>query len=229
MHYALDICLLIIIVLTVFMYCRKGLFKTLLGFGKTIISVILAFLFGKTIGELLADNFFNDKITDFVYNSLLKVYGEDSSIFDLSQIIEKMPKSILQLTELCGVSIHQIAESYSNETAATTDQLHDIAVNIAFPVSKIISDICGYLIIFIVSYLLLVLVGMLLEVVTEIPVIRFVNRTLGFLFGCICAFIYSRIFVLLAKVILICILTVGKESTITEIIDKTYIFRLFDY
>jgi hypothetical protein len=72
------------------MYCRKGLFKTLLGFGKTIISAILAFLFGKVIGNFLAENFFNEKITGLVYNGILQVYGEENLFFDISQIVDIM-------------------------------------------------------------------------------------------------------------------------------------------
>jgi len=227
MHYVLDICLLIIIFLTITLYCKKGFLETVLGFGKTIISAISAFLFGKAVGSILAGSFFNNKITDFVYNCILKVYGEDVLFFDLSQLIEKMPKSILQLADICRIDLYEIVEGYSNETVATADRLSEVANNIALPISQTLSNIFGYLIVFILSYLLLIIVAKLISVVTKLPVIRFVNNALGFLLGCICAFIYSWIFVLITKGVLLCILAFGKESSIMEIIDKTYIFKLF--
>jgi len=227
MHYALDICLLLIIVFTVFLYYKRGLIKTILGFGKTILSVIFAFIFGKTVGTILSENIFNNKITTLVYNGFLKVYGESSSLFDLSRLPEKLPRSILKLSELCGVNISEITSSCSNETAATAERLHDISTSIAYPVSEVISNILGYLIVFAISYLLLILVGMLLDAITELPVIHFVNKFLGLVFGCICAVVYSWLFVLVTKVVLLYILAAGNESSVMEIIDKTFIFKFF--
>lgn len=227
MHYALDICLLIIFVFTVFLYTNRGFFKTLMGFGKTIISAVISFTFGKTVGAILADGFFNERITDFVYNGMLKVYGTDNSFFDLSQLIEILPESFVDLTELCGVNILEITTAYSNETAATAEKLREVACDIAYPISETISNMCAYFIVFVVSYLLLILVSFILNAITELPGIRFVNRILGFLLGCVCGVVYSGLFVIITKAVLLYIVVSVDENEIMEIINKTYIFKLF--
>lgn len=227
MHYVLDICILLITIITIASYCKKGFLKAILSFGKTIISVIIAFFFGKTVGSILAENIFNDKITDLIYNCISKSYGEGTSFFDLSRLVDKIPQSIFQLADMCKIDIYGIVEGYSSETVASADRLREVANNISLPISQMFSNICGYLIVFALTYLLLIIVAKLVGVVTELPIIRFVNRALGFLLGCICAFIYSWIFVLITKGILLCFLAFGKEGSIMEIIDKTYIFKLF--
>lgn len=223
MNILLDGLLLGIIVLTVVIYYRRGFVKAVLGFGKSFLSLICAVLFGKALGGLLATHFFDEKLTDTVYNTLHGLCAEGGAL-DLTRL-ESMPQSLRLLAGQCGADVDAILASGSNG-ATVEAYLADVAQQIALPISAVISRLVGYVLIFVVTYLLLLLLSFVIEGVAELPVLRTFNHLLGLAVGLICAVIFAFIFVFVARAVLYYVIASGDPGQATDIVESTVLFKL---
>lgn len=226
MSFILDIALVGIVFLTVFVYYKRGFVRAVLGFGKVLLSLICAVLFGKMVGGLLAEKFFDARLTDSVYKTLSGLYEAGSETFDLSRLAEKIPSSLRTLAERCGADIDSVASGGAGDTAASAERLREISAGIASPISTVISNLLGCVLVFVTAYLLFLLGSFILESVAELPVLRTFNKILGLCLGVVCAIVFAFIFVFVSEAVIYWIIASGDESAALEIINKTLIYKL---
>ncbi len=226
MSIVLDIILVLIVTLTVIIYCKRGFVRDILGFGKSLLSMIFAFVFGDAVGRFISSRFISPKITESVYNTLSGICHKGDQIFDISGFVQKLPESLRKLAEICGVQFDTISKNVADDTAVGADRLAEIASSVADPISSVISDLLGYILVFVAAYLLLLVGSFVIEKVAELPVIRFFNRILGFCFGLVSAGVFAFVYGLAAKVIIYWIAASGDQSAAFAIIDNTHIFKL---
>lgn len=223
MNLILDGLLLAIAVVTIVVYYNRGFVKAVLGFGKTLISFILAAIFGPMLGGVLAEHFFDAKLTTTVYNTLCGLCT-DGGALDISGLAESIPESLRTLATQCGADVDSIIASGAD--AATTEaRLSEISRQIALPISAVISKLVGYVLIFIAAYLIFMLVSCILEGVAELPVIRVFNRLLGLLLGVLCAIILSFIFIFVARAVLYYVISAGDPHQAADIVESTVLFK----
>lgn len=225
MSIILDLAIILIAFGTIFIYYRKGFVKAVFGLGKLVLSVIISSLFGKGVGEIIDAKFMNTKVTESIFNSISKMYDAGTSVFDLSKLANKMPDSLTLLAEKSGVDINALTSQYAADTAANSDKLHDFSAEVAAPISASISQIIGYVLVFIGAYLLLMVAAFIIERVAELPIIRSLNRLLGLCLGIVCAVIFVLLFVFIANAIILYVVASGDQSTALDIVDKTFIFK----
>lgn len=223
MNYLLDGLLLAIVIFTVFIYYRRGFVKAVLGFGKTLLSFVCAALFGTALGNLLAEHYFNGKLTETVYNTLYNLCAGEGGL-DISKLADSMPESLRMLATQCGCDVDAVIASYTD--AATVEaRLTDIATQIALPISGVISKLIGYALVFVAAYLVLLLVAFVLEGVAELPVLRTFNHLFGLALGLVCAVIFAFIFVFVARAVLYFVIASGDASRATDIVESTLLFK----
>ncbi len=215
MSYILDIALLLIIVLTIYVYYKRGFVRAVLGFGKTLLSYICAAAFGRLVGEYLAEKFFDKNITDIVYNTLEK------NTFDNS-LDNGISPTFLKMAEKCGVDVESIIAN-----AEGREWIPDLADTIGGAISGVVSVLAGYILVFVVAYLVFLLGTFILETLVELPVLRTLNRLLGTCVGCLCSIVFAFLFVWCIKVIIYYVAASGERSSVLEMIDKTYLFKFF--
>ena len=63
MSWILDILLIGIVLGTIFFYWHRGFVRSILTFGRVLISSLAATLFGPKIGDILADMFLSKRFT----------------------------------------------------------------------------------------------------------------------------------------------------------------------
>ena len=215
MNYFLDGAIILIILLTIYVYYRRGFVKAILGVGKTLLSYICAAIFGKTFGNVLAEKYFNDKITELIYNTLSK--------HDVSGKAENIPSSLLMLIEKCGVDVDRVMSGISS----CQDWKQEFASQAGLAVSSVVSVLLGYILVFIISYLVFLLGAFVLENLVELPLLRTVNRLLGLCLGILCAIVFAFLFVFIVKAIIYYVVAGGNRSAVLEMIDKTHLFKFF--
>lgn len=213
MNFLIDGVLLLIIIITIYVYYRMGFVKAILGLGKAIISYVCAAFFGKKVGVLLAEGYFDEKITNLVYNMLNKRTDALGKI--------SIPQALRTVGESCGINMDDIAASLEMDPT----RLQGISETVGTGVSAVVSSILGYIIVFAVAYLVLLLGAFILEAVVELPVIRTVNHILGMCIGIISAVIFAFIFVYAIKAVTYYVTASGGQSDLLEAMDKTYLFK----
>lgn len=226
MNYILDLAIVIIFAITIAVYYKRGFVKSVLGFGKVILAVIFSSVFGRALGGVLAEKFFNAKMTEIIHSNLTGLYDAGTEAFDLSALAEKLPASLRLAAERAGVDMDSLLSGYSGETAASGEKLYELSEKIALPIAGFIAAVLGFIIVFIVAYLLLMLAALIIEAIAELPIIRGFNRLLGLLLGVACAIIFVFLFVFAVNFTFL-LVDAGGERGLLESIDKTVLFKFF--
>lgn len=226
MNYILDAALIIIFIGTVIAYYKKGFVKSILGLGKLLLSLLLAFTLGRPLGNLLAERFMNDRITDHIFGRLSGLYEAGASSFDLSQLSGKIPPSLVKLAEGCGINMDSYLTAQT-DPAAGAEGLRRVCAGIAAPISHFICGILGFIIVFIAAYLLFLLSAFIIEAVVKLPILRGVNKLLGGLLGLICGGINILLFIFAVNLIAYLIGASGGGYWLLEGAEQSYLFKLF--
>lgn len=216
MNYLLDALIVGIVIVTIAVYCKRGFVRDVIGFGKTLFSVIVAAAFGPWVGDRLAVGFLNDKLTDLIYETIKKI--TDGAGF--SGLEEKLPEGLRRVAGQCGVDVSKIFSDVTEKT-----DLHATAARIAVPVSGVIAGIVGYAIVFAVAFVVFMIIGFILGKVVQLPVLHTFDKLLGFILGVICAAVFAIVFGYVARAVIYYFVLSKDSDALFEIIDNTKIFR----
>ena len=111
MVWVLDLVPIAILLFFAALFAVRGFLKSVLSFGKTFISVIVAYIFGKPVSRLLESRVFSTKITDFIYDKLSGLYDSAAETFDLSVVFDKLNNNFSWVKSF-GVDIGKLEEQY---------------------------------------------------------------------------------------------------------------------
>ena len=174
-----DIILLGVLAFCVIKHFIGGLTKSIFGIGKFILSVVMALLFGKIIGGILADGIVGDAISYGVFFKLKEyVNGEE-----LREFFNNVPSGFERFAKFIGADVNALREQY--QFASSGDEtLREMADNISRPLAETVSGILGYVLVFLVVFIALTIVIALLRNI-KIPVISTLDKWLGLALGLI--------------------------------------------
>lgn len=158
----------------------KGFVGSVLSFGKTVISLILAYIFGGRVASWLAQGFLGEWVRNSVFSMFRNMFDAGAETFDLSRAVEEMPDSIRALLVNLGVDMNAISAS-GTENAATAEQLREFSLSVSNPIVDFVSSVLGFLLVFFVSIIAISVLIRVSDLITSIPGIHFCNQTLGFL------------------------------------------------
>ncbi len=170
----LDILMLVVLVIPIIQGFRNGFVKTVLRFGRILISTVLSCLFAKKVGGWLQDKW----IYNFIYKKVDGIVSEEvSKRATIDNISEKLPGGLRESLSTFGVDTDTVAE---NAAGAGQEAIAEFTDKVASSVSGVVSVILAFVLVFIVSFLLLILASVLLNaIVSRIPVVKTVNFWLG--------------------------------------------------
>ena len=115
---------------------------------------------------------------------------------------------------------------YGSMTEATHETLFDLAQSIATPITKLLSNVAGFLIVFVLAFLLFFLFTGILAKIFELPILKQVNHLLGFLLGVLLAMLYAVLFCVIGSYLLRLIGSASGKFVAEELIASTRLFRL---
>lgn len=224
MSWILDILLIGIVLGTIFFYWHRGFVRSILTFGRILISSLAATLLGPKVGGVLADMFLGNVITQKVHSMLTSLLGSTAESVNLDPLLQQ--ESFVSMVERFGGSMAEIEAKYGNMASATQDTLMDLAQTIAAPITTMISNLLGYLIVFAIVYILFFVFTGILSKIFELPVLKQINKLLGLLLGILIAALYALIFCILGSYLLRFIGAVSGKFIADQLIEGTKLFRL---
>ena len=225
MQYFLDISLLALIALTIVIYWRRGLIRSLMGAAKTVLSIILTYMFGDMAATWLEQTYMLPSLSAFVKERLQALFVSGAQSFDLSSVFAQMPDWLRNLLMNFHVDVGALEEEYALVTQGSSTQLDALASSIATPVAALLSTAVGYAVVFLVANLLLTIVAFLLVRIAELPVIRTFDRALGLVLGLLCAILYSSRYVMLIYMLLGWVEVSNPEIAFSSGFDASWIFQ----
>ncbi len=194
----LDIILIAIMALSIFLGYKKGLVKVAVKLCAFLIAVIVTLVFYKPVSNLIINNTeLNEKIENVIIENGTK---------ELKESNEDEQKNILENMQ-----------EYVDNTVTQTQ--NEIVTNAAKEISIKLINILVIVCLFIATRLALVLLVVISDLITEIPIIKQFNELGGILYGVIRGLML--IYVILAIVYLAVSMT--ANNNILEIINSSAI------
>ncbi|MBO5479509.1 MAG: CvpA family protein [Clostridia bacterium] len=203
----LDLIVIGIILLSTFLGYKKGLIGVAFKIISFIIAIIITLLLYKPVSNLIIENTsWDETIENTIYTKLAGTKVEEG---------EKINK---EETDLPGIVVNYINEGIENTVKETQKNVAQI---VAQNLSQSIIQIATMVIIFILTRLILLFAKVILEAVSELPLIKQFNETGGIIYGILRGFI--MIFAILA--IASFILPAINQTAMLGYIDKTFIIK----
>ena len=230
MRLFLDLTPVILIVVTIIVCWHRGFIRSILGAAKSLIAVIVTYLFGERASAWLAEHVVGERVTNYVHTRFLAMHEQGAEVFDLAHIVENLPGWLNVLFERTDASSSATGTGYMGMSEASGEQLYDMAQSFSAPITNVISDFLGYSAIFLVAMLLLTLLAFLLGKIADLPVIRTCDRLLGFLLGLVSAALYASVFAVLIFAVFSMIEGANEGFRFHEIMEQTMLFKyVYEY
>lgn len=191
----LDIVFCIVIVLLVLKFTLKGFLRGALDTLKGIVAAIIAYLVRIPVGKLLNSWFMEDSIVGWVKRSLTERAQGQDTLIDFVELYHNVPIFFNNILSAFGLGD---ASKLENADTAGGAELEQIAIDIGSSLSMFLSTVLAVIVMFFINLLLLSILIRLLDCLTKFPVIKTVNRILGFCLGIVCSIglIWVIVFVL---------------------------------
>ena len=225
MQYFLDISLVLLIAVTVIIYWKRGLIRSMMGAAKTVLSVILTYMFGDAARDWIYLNYMQPSVRSFVHGRLEEMATRGEGVYDLSGVVEVMPDWLKTLLHVFHVDVGALQEQYASVNTGSYEQLEDFVVSISDPVVSFLSAVLGYALVFLVSALVLTIVAFIMAKLADLPLIRGCDRALGLVLGILCAILYGSLYVLLTYALLGWIEVNHPELGFTEGFASSLLFK----
>lgn len=194
----LDIILVVILAGSIFLGYKKGLVKVAVSLFALIISLVVTLVFYRPISNVIINN------TDW-----------DEKIEQV--IIENTTKKIEE-TDQNG-NILEDAQKYIDNAVA--EGQNNVVENIAPVIAERVISIGTMIVLFIATRLLLILLTLVSNVITNLPIIKQFNELGGLIYGLIRGLVV--IYALLA--IAFFIVSMSSNTSITNAIDSSFITK----
>ena len=225
MSWILDVLVIAVFLGTIITYTKQGFVKAVLGFGKTLISAIVAAFFGPKLSIFIADKLIGNRIVQQVYSILLSLYSGSAETFDLSQLFEQLPEGFVRMVQTFGGDLSELEAQYGNMTAATEQNLMSFSQSIAQPITRVISDLFGYLLVFLAAYVCFALFASLICKVFEIPMLKQINHVLGFILGFVFGAVNTFIFCFFGNYLIPFLAAITSAFVAEDLIAGSILFR----
>ncbi|MBR3894741.1 MAG: CvpA family protein [Clostridia bacterium] len=179
-HVFFDVVFLLVFVLFVFLYARRGLIKSVVHFFKTLLAFVAAFLFGGAVGGFLCDAFVGSAVNRFVYDKIQSMYAGTAGL-SAEEILEAFPAFLR--TESVREAL--VACEGSGET-----MIQSAADAVSAPIATAISNVVGYIAVFVIALIVFWIgAAILTKIVERISILGRLNTVLGALFGFLIALV----------------------------------------
>lgn len=211
----LDAAVVLIMLVVVINATRRGFISAVFKFLTTVASLGIAVSFYRTLGAFLDENFVRAWLEarqvhlqePLALPDVTKIFGENEF---LSGIATRFG------VDLRGALLGDLLASGSSAAEEATGAL-----------SQVISNIIAFILIFIVSILVLKLASLLLSAVFKLPVLRSVNRALGFLLGLCEALLIAVVLSSACVGIFESYGMIRPDFPLADVGNNTYIIRFF--
>ena len=191
----IDIVIALICAIIIIKNAARGFIKSFMAFARTILAFLLAYIFNAPLARLLSDKIFVGCARGWIYDAFCSTWiGEDQ--YALYQLFDGIPDWFTELTVSSGVEDWMVQEYFANETPAPMWALNQMSNSLGDALSAVISTIVSFIVIFIVTEIVIGIIGVLLNKIGKIPMLKVINVLLG---ACIGALISAVVAWLIAK------------------------------
>ena len=206
MQLVVDALIAAIIVINTVLGYRRGFVKTVFRLCTVIVSVILACLFGSTVGSLMRETPVYENLEKSTEEKLEAYFIEtaQNGMEDVNGSLEK--NSFVETAQAMGIDVDKMLEDFSlhSEQEAKT-AAKEMSRNVAKPTLKALSNILGTVLVFVASLILCGILSKLLCGICRLPILHGLNSMGGLILGLVLGIAYGFVLCLLIKLVIPCL------------------------
>ena len=202
----LDIIVVLFILIFALIGRKRGFVKLISGVLVLVLSFTLAGMLSKWTTPYLSQTFVKPEIINILLPETETVQNPVSDTQELTSKLEKFG--------LSSKSITDAIDNYKTQAAQSVEKAID---SLSETVAEKITRIITFIVFFILSLLLLTLFAKLLNLAAKLPIIKFFNRTGGFVLGIIWGY--------LVVLVLVSLMVKFKVLLTPEICEETFVLN----
>lgn len=183
MNIAIDVILAVVTASCIISGWRKGFVDTVMRLVSFFIAVLGAYLFCSIPAGYMYSGIFLPKISNMIEDSILSG-GAGQTLAELFNTKPEFFTDILNRYSTVGE-----VESFYNSGQSVS--VADISAFMAEPIARTISNILGFVLVFIVLLIALGILTFLLDRICKLPVLKSANKLLGILSGAVSGLFFA--------------------------------------
>lgn len=222
-----DVVIVVICLFIIIKNAVRGFIKSFMALAKTVLALLIAYLFNFPIAKLLSGLLFDGLSQKWVKNLLLATQTENGD-YAVYQIFDGIPDWFIKVTTNVGINSEIVETYFVQEKNAPIEVVDTISVDLGNALSLLISTVIAFIILFIITEILLIILEKLLGRIGKLPFLRLINITLGAAIGAI----FSVIIAWLISLLIVQVFKFGAnyypQIFDHAIIEKSVIVRFFE-
>ncbi|NLK39524.1 MAG: CvpA family protein [Clostridiales bacterium] len=226
MSFIFDIALIAIIAFTIFKGARRGFIKSVMSFVSLIVAIIVANTYSPSLSAWYYDKFIISSVSEKIRQFVSGFIPVGKETVDMSAVFGD--QTFTEMIERYGGDLEQLKASYGSFTEATAAKIDELAVTVADPVARTISNVLGYASIFFGALIILWIVSAVVDLIFKLPVLRTANKLLGVLFGIVCALLYAWLFSIIAVFGINALSAIEPDIFGSAILDNSVLLKFFN-
>jgi uncharacterized membrane protein required for colicin V production len=228
MNFLLDIFLSLLLLLIIIISTERGFVNSVWSTVTIIGAFVLAYLFSGLISDWICDNFVLKYVSEYAYGIVASLIQPKAEQYDISFLFEALPEEFVTLVENCGADMSALESRFSSSFTISEEELYSFAESVALPISSTISGAIAIVSVFLVSILILWLLGLIIKIIVKIPIIKTINSLLGFIFGVLKGFVVVWIVCVALNIFVERgFMNPSSSDVLNDLASGSYIFKFF--
>ncbi len=220
LKYSIDAAYIILAVVTVVIFTKRGFVASVFRYGRTVTSAVLAYFFGPRVSEIVYERMVYQGVLEWVTARVNAVLTATAEAINIDGVIDSLPFLVKQF-----IDADALKEKYGMASGGFENVAAEFSESVAQPLSSMLSNLIAYAAVFFASMLVLFVVFKILNAIFKLPGLNAINRALGMVLG-----IFAACFLLAAITYILGVLVgiFGSMSTLNQLVETSYLFRLFN-
>ena len=217
MNIAVDVILASVIIACILTGRAKGFVAMIMKLAAFVLSGVGAFIFYSIPADMMYNSIFLPKLSEMIEDSIVS----GSTGMSLAEMFGTKPGFFVEILNRYST----VAEVEGFYNSSQNVGVSDISSFMAMPVARAISNLLGFGIVFLTLLVILNLVGILLDKICRLPVIKGANKLLGTALGAVTGLFLAWVLAWVAGEALPYLVTAYPHVFNDRILDSSVVFR----
>ena len=225
----LDLIIVAILAISIFLGVRRGLIQSIISLVGSIVALVVALIFSANLGGYIDANYINAPMRSWAIDQLsASAETVSATELDLDDLFENQPEFFLETCDFLGVDVNEMAASYESMKTDGVEQAKSAIITaMVDPLSALISRVIAFAVIFLGVMILIVVISLFSKFLTNLPIIRKMDKLGGGLFGAVTGILISFIIVAIISTGSKYVLRDRSPAELEEIKNKTVVYKVF--
>lgn len=229
MSIVLDIVLVVIAAVCIISGYRRGFFKTVMGLVSGIASLLAAYSFSPALSAWIYEKFMLNSLSGGLCTTFSSIAetGADaaSKVYDLTKLLDS--QQFLDVISRYGADRDKVESLIDGIGVGGEDAVRRVSDAVAAPVAQTVSDIIAFIAVFAVTLIALKIITHFIGLLFKLPVLHGLDKTLGLVFGCLCALFFVWVFAMVAAAAVTALSSAYPATFSENILENSFLLKFF--